>query len=170
MDIDYKKVVYSLIEQGFVDDVTVRQIVGKLAIVESLDESQRSPLWKEAEILCTKLNERVIANGFKPFAVNKKSVGTMEKMLRLDNRAVADVEGMIDWCTKDSFWFPNIRSPEKLRVHFDLMNVQRLKRQPRFDQRVSKPDPVWAEEISARKSSAVPMPAGFKESLRKGTL
>lgn len=169
IEIDYKKVVFVLIERGFTDQETVRKIVGELAVADSLDESRNSEFWDEAKRLCLKLNERVIANGFKPFAVNKTSVGAMEKLLRLDKREVKAVEDMIEWCTADDFWHGNIRSPEKLRKHFDLMTSQKARRKPEQTapvRRVFTKEDIDAE-VRERTESARPMPQEIKDLFRK---
>jgi hypothetical protein len=168
MDIDYKKVVFTLIERGFCTHQDVRLIVGELAVVESLDASQNSPLWKEAERLCALLNQRVIANGFKPFAVNKTSVGALEKMLRIDNRDPKETESLIMWCTQDDFWYQNIRSPEKLRKHYDLMSAQRAKRGPRVAPTVTPRDDSWEKELKRRSEESVSVPRGFLKGALKG--
>jgi hypothetical protein len=167
MEIDYKKVVFVLIERGFCTHEDVRKIVGELAVVDTLDESRNSEFWEEAKRLCTVLNERVMANGFKPFAVNKTSVGVMEKIMRLDKRTPIDVEKMIAWATQDDFWSGNIRSPEKLRKHFDLMTHQMGKRRPTV-QRAPQPvtDEEWEQELERRHEEAVPMPKNFKRVLK----
>lgn len=170
IEIDYKKVVYVLISEGLIQEDQVRRVVGKLAVVESLDESQNSPLWKAAERLCALLNERVIANGFNPFAVNKKSVGVMEKLLRLDKRTEEQVVEIINWASQDSFWYMNIRSPEKLRKHFDLMSAQSQKRRPTIPDKtpaIQRQAQDFAKELERQRQEAVPMPPGFKDVLKK---
>lgn len=170
MEIDYKKVVFVLIERGFCTQEQVRKIVGELAVSDSLDEGRNSEFWEEAKRLCALLNERVIANGFKPFAVNKTSVGIMEKLMRLDKRDAKDIERVILWAVQDDFWTGNIRSPDKLRKHFDLMTHQMAKRPARQAPPTPQPPPIdrdWLQEIEDMHKQSVPMPKGFKDVLKR---
>lgn len=170
MDIDYRKVVFVLIERGFCTQEDVRKIVGELAVVDSLDEGRNSEFWEDAKRLSGLLNEKVIANGFKPFAVNKTSVGVMEKIMRLDKRSPGDIETMIVWATQDDFWSGNIRSPEKLRKHFDLMIHQMAKRKPVESPKpqLSPIDTGWEQELERRRRESVAPPPGFD--LRKALI
>jgi phage replication O-like protein O len=45
----------------------------------------------------------------------------MEKLLRLDKRDPEKTRKMIDWIVEDKFSSETIRSPEKLRKHYDLI-------------------------------------------------
>jgi tRNA G10 N-methylase Trm11 len=170
MEIDYKKVVFVLIERGFCTHDEVRKIVGELAVSDSLDEGRNSQFWEEAKRLCSVLNEKVIANGFKPFAVTKTSVGVMEKIMRLDKRSPKDIEVMIVWATQDDFWSGNIRSPEKLRRHFDLMTHQMSKRKPESKPYIKPVDTDWEDELARRRAEAVAKPTGInlRDAIRKG--
>jgi hypothetical protein len=173
MDIDYRKVVYVLIERGFCTAEDVRKIVGELAVVDTLDEGRSSEFWEDAKRLCGLLNEKVIANGFKPFAVNKTSVGVMEKIMRLDKRSVADVEAMILWSTQDDFWTGNIRSPEKLRKHFDLMTHQMANRGTsvrNVEPPRPQPKPVdadWVASIERAVDESVPAPRNLLDAFKR---
>ncbi|QDP51251.1 MAG: putative DNA replication protein [Prokaryotic dsDNA virus sp.] len=45
----------------------------------------------------------------------------IDLMFRIDNRDFRDVEKVIRWCQKDSFWFRNILSTVKLREKYDQL-------------------------------------------------
>ncbi len=45
----------------------------------------------------------------------------VDRMFRLDNRNVADIEKIIRWCQGDKFWQKTILSTEKLRMQFDKL-------------------------------------------------
>lgn len=48
----------------------------------------------------------------------------IDRLLRIDGRVAARAEAVIRWCQKDSFWQNNILSTEKLRKHFDQLELQ----------------------------------------------
>jgi phage replication O-like protein O len=48
----------------------------------------------------------------------------IDKMIRLDNRSIAEIEEIIHWCQQDSFWQNNILSTNKLRKQFDQMALK----------------------------------------------
>jgi uncharacterized protein YdaU (DUF1376 family) len=47
--------------------------------------------------------------------------GDIDKLLRIDNREVGEVEGIIRWSQSDPFWLTNILSGKKLRDQFDKL-------------------------------------------------
>ena len=51
----------------------------------------------------------------------------MDKLLRIDKRPPAQVEKVINWCQKDSFWQDNILSPRKLRQQYDRLVLKMRK-------------------------------------------
>ena len=51
----------------------------------------------------------------------------MDKIIRLDNRTVGQLEEVIDWCQQDSFWQNNILSPATLRKQLDRLELQMSK-------------------------------------------
>jgi len=48
----------------------------------------------------------------------------MDLMLRVDGRKLSDVRRVMRWAIQDSFWCSNIRSPRKLRKHFERLDIQ----------------------------------------------
>jgi len=139
------------------------QVVQK--VVQEVAPVEASETWIAAERLCTVLNERIQANNFKAFVVNKTAIATMERLLRLDNHTEAEVLMMIEWCQRDEFWLTNIRSPEKLRKHYDTMLAKLGKTTPMAPKLVQ-PTKDWEKEMEERAKVAVPMPKGFKEILK----
>lgn len=45
----------------------------------------------------------------------------INKLIRLDGRTEAEIQGVIEWCQKDQFWQSNILSTDKLRSKFDML-------------------------------------------------
>ncbi len=48
----------------------------------------------------------------------------VNKMVRLDNRSVEDIEKVIRWCQNDGFWQNNILSAVKLRDKYDQLKLK----------------------------------------------
>lgn len=48
----------------------------------------------------------------------------IDRMIRLDHREPARIEAVILWCQRDDFWQNNILSTDKLRKHFDKLELQ----------------------------------------------
>jgi len=74
------------------------------------------------------LNDRVEQNGFKRFTEGAHAYDAMSRLMSLDNRTYEQIEFIIDWSQSDEFWLGNIRSPAKLRTHFDAMLAKALRR------------------------------------------
>jgi len=56
----------------------------------------------------------------------------MDKLLRIDKRQPAQVEKVINWCQKDSFWQDNILSPRKLRQQYDRLVLKMRKEMVKY--------------------------------------
>jgi len=48
----------------------------------------------------------------------------IDRMIRLDNRRVEDIEKIIKWCQVEEFWRKNILSTERLRKQFDTLWIK----------------------------------------------
>ena len=48
----------------------------------------------------------------------------IDLMIRVDNRSVFDIQGVIQWSQKDSFWQANILSTKKLREKYDQLTMK----------------------------------------------
>jgi len=83
--------------------------------------SQNSDEFQLSKLLLDLILER--KPDFKKPSLAKWSVH-IDRLLRLDGRDAARVEEVIRWCQKDSFWQNNILSTEKLRKHFDQLELQ----------------------------------------------
>lgn len=51
-------------------------------------------------------------------------------ILHIDNRNPDKLKDVIVWCQQDQFWQNNILSPQKLRLHFDRLELQMERRKP----------------------------------------
>ena len=71
-----------------------------------------------------------MADGAKRPKVTDEWITDMDRMIRLDGRDPEQAARVIRWLATDetsrtaNFWRPNIRSPRKLRSHWDQMMAQ----------------------------------------------
>jgi len=78
-----------------------------------------------AELLLKKIIEHL--PGYKPPDLQKWAK-TMEAILRLDKRPPDEVKQVIIFAQADQFWRANILSADKLRKHYDRLNIRRMER------------------------------------------
>lgn len=88
--------------------------------------------FKEADAhseLCTALSKKL----FEYMKINNPKVKepnflswskSIDLMIRVDKRTPAEIEKMIQWCQKDSFWRLNILSTDKLRQKYDQLYLK----------------------------------------------
>ena len=63
----------------------------------------------------------------------------IDRMIRLDKRKPEKIKQVILWCQLDDFWQNNILSTEKLRKHFDRLELQMTKKKPEsFDEKLAR--------------------------------
>lgn len=127
--------------------------------------------------LCSEMNKHIVGNGYTAFKINKTSVSAMERILRIDKRSAEEVKEMISWSQTHEFWLHNIRSPEKLRKHFDTMLGQRRRDKRSTDERrvvveladrrVEESMRAVQEKLERERREAVPMPTDIRQALRK---
>jgi hypothetical protein len=73
-------------------------------------------------LLTKKLFDLIKQNNPKVKNPNLQSWATdIDKLIRLDNRTPDEIEKVIDWCQKDTFWHKNILSAKKLREKYDQL-------------------------------------------------
>lgn len=84
------------------------------------NESDNRP---DVEALCTRLHERVTANGF-----NVTITPTWRQQARLlldtDGRELDKALALIDWATSDEFWRANIQSMPKFRQKYNQLRLR----------------------------------------------
>lgn len=78
-----------------------------------------------AELLLKKIIEHL--PGYKPPDLQKWAK-SMEAILRLDKRPPDEVKQVIIFAQADQFWRANILSTDKLRKHYDRLNIRRMER------------------------------------------
>ena len=88
----------------------------------------------EVEALCTRLADRIEANGSKRPNVTKAWRDAARLMLDRDERTAEQIAWLIDWCQADEFWRANIQSMPKFRDKFDQLRLKAMEqagRRPR---------------------------------------
>lgn len=95
--------------------------------ISNLSYSPNSVELRTAELLLSLILQRN-QNFKKPDL--QRWASHVDKMVRIDKRMSGDVERVINWCQRDSFWCNNILSTEKLRKQFDtlFMKMQQERR------------------------------------------
>lgn len=71
--------------------------------------------------------------GFRRPNVTAAWVTTMDRLVRIDGFEPAHIAAVATWATQDDFWCANIRSPQKLRHHFEALDRRRLQEQRRSE-------------------------------------
>lgn len=70
----------------------------------------------------------IAANGWTPPDKHTKANhdwrAEVDKMLRIDQHDPPEIRAVAKWATDDEFWRGNIRSPGKLRQHFDQLQIR----------------------------------------------
>ncbi|MFC1739145.1 hypothetical protein ACFL1G_08865 [Planctomycetota bacterium] len=83
--------------------------------------SPTSDEFRLSTLLFEQIRER--KSDFKEPNLQKWSIH-IDRMIRLDKRAPANIEVVIRWCQQDDFWQNNIISTEKLRRQFDRLELK----------------------------------------------
>lgn len=78
----------------------------------------------EVEHLCSRLADRIEANGSKRPTITKRWRDACRLMLDNDGRTVEQIEYLIDWSQHDEFWRGNVLSMPKLREKFDQLRIK----------------------------------------------
>ena len=170
MATDFKRVVSLLVSDGLITVAQVNDAIKR-------DRQWRKPMrsgttWDSAKRLSGELNERIERNGLKPFNNDVSAVSYIELLIRVDGHTEDEIRNVIKWAMDDSFWYRVILNPEKLRQKFDTLKAQTHERsEPKvaYDpEKVRESMRKYDERYEQRKAEAVPMPANFKDILRKG--
>jgi hypothetical protein len=80
-----------------------------------------SPELLEAKELCEYLIQRL---GVENQTVTKTWMVSMERLVRIDGRSADQIRRCLDWVAADDFWSVNVRSPQKLRKHWERLRLE----------------------------------------------
>lgn len=76
------------------------------------------------EPLANLLADWIERNGSKRPKITPEWLKELDRMHRIDERSIEDIQKAINWSQQDSFWRGNILSPKKLRKHYDTMRLR----------------------------------------------
>jgi hypothetical protein len=165
-------------DQGFDPCVAVVRLWADAEHASNTPDAKNQGQNPDALRLCALLNFLLQGNGYSPFKVTKDAVGAIERLNRIDKRPFDEIETMIRWSQSDEFWLHNIRSPQKLRKHYETMVGQlRSKNKVIQEQRKVVEDQerrVVESMASVRaraekdRAEAAPMPADIRKALQRG--
>lgn len=80
-----------------------------------------TPPREDVEQLCTRLRDRVEANGLNPPRITAEWRRQARLLLDTDKRDLPQALRLIDWCQSDPFWAPNVMSLPKFRKQYDQL-------------------------------------------------
>lgn len=89
-----------------------------------------APTRSDVEGLCRYFLEAISRNGVKA-TITEKWRTEARLLLDADKRDREELRAVIDWCTQDEFWKPNVLSVPKLRVKYDQLRLAMQRAQPR---------------------------------------
>lgn len=90
----------------------------------SIEPSLKNVLSQDSERLATLLADKIAENGYKRPTVTQEWIRCMDRMIRIDGREPQQIEKAIEWVTGHDFWSMNIRSPQKLREHYERLRAE----------------------------------------------
>jgi hypothetical protein len=80
----------------------------------------------DVDALCTRLRDRVVANGNRAPTITRKWRTEARLLLDKDGVELSKALALIDWCQADSFWNANIMSMPKFREKYDQLRSKAL--------------------------------------------
>lgn len=80
----------------------------------------------DVEQLCTRLRDRIIANGSKAPSITRAWKDEARRLLDRDGRELQKALNLVDWCQQDSFWRSNIQSMPTFRKKYDQLRLRAL--------------------------------------------
>lgn len=83
-----------------------------------------SVLRPDVEELCSRLHDKIIANGSKA-EVTQGWRDAARRLLDRDERPLAEALALVDWCQADSFWQANILSMPTFRKQYDKLRLRK---------------------------------------------
>lgn len=108
-----------------------------IAIINESQNEPDSSQFNNADTneICNLLADCIARNGFKRPSVTKEWLKVIDRMMRIDGRTPEQIQGAIIWATQDDFWSMNVRSPHKLREHFDRLRLEAVRKQKQSEPR-----------------------------------
>jgi hypothetical protein len=101
----------------------------------SIEPSLKNVLSPDAQRLANLLADKIAENGYKRPTVTQEWVRCMDRTIRIDGREPEQLEKAIEWVTGHDFWSMNVRSPQKLREHYDRLRAEASRTQKKSEPR-----------------------------------
>lgn len=79
--------------------------------------------------LCDHLADRVEGHGFTRPVVSQDWLTTARRMLDIDGYTEDQIHRAIEWCQDSEFWYPNVRSMDKLRDQYETLRDRAMSEQ-----------------------------------------
>lgn len=99
----------------------------------------------DVEALCTRLRDRIVANGSKA-TVTAQWRNEARLLVDRDGRDIEKALNLIDWCQADPFWRTNILSMSKFRKQYDQLRLKAIEEHNRRAvDPPAKGDRLWQE-------------------------
>lgn len=105
----------------------------------------------DVERLCTRLADRIEANGSRRPVISRKWRDAARLLIDKDGRTEEQVLAAIDWCQDDEFWRSNVMSMPTLRDKYDRLRldaIRKLKSQKRNSRQPDESDQQEALKIA----------------------
>ena len=121
-------------------DNTLKNLKNEKKSISSLSANKFSDDAIEIS-LASELYNLMLVNNPKVRKPNLQTwAGSIDLMIRVDNRSVSEIQEVIRWSQKDSFWQANILSTKKLREKYDqlTMKMKSVSRVENFKQPIQK--------------------------------
>ncbi len=101
------------------------EVVSKEVVSKGSNVIVRTSYEINAESIALNLYNKILTINESFKSDYKKWIPDIEKMLRIDNRDINDIQKCLNWIYSDGkFWIPNIMSGKKLREKFDTLFIQ----------------------------------------------
>lgn len=94
------------------------------AILKESQSNEKSDYSPEIINLCNLLADLMAENGIKRPTISGRWLSEMDKLNRIDEKTIQQIDAAIRWSQKDSFWSSNIHSPTALRKQYEKMRLQ----------------------------------------------
>lgn len=87
------------------------------------EKEETSEIRSDVDALCSRLHERITANGAKA-TITKRWHDSARLLIDRDGRELDQALRLIDWATDHSFWSANVLSMPKFREKYDQLLIQ----------------------------------------------
>lgn len=98
-------------------------------------------------VLAKYISQRITEVGLRKPSNIEKQANSIRLMREQDNRVHEEIKAVFDWANRNDFWQTNIRSVEKLRTQYDVLNLKRNKVTPYDAKKKAKQEAIDQEVL-----------------------